>query len=127
MERQNISSGGKWEDQVGYSRAVKKGNMIFVAGTTAHTGTEIIGKNDAYAQAVYILQKIENAIIEADGKMSDIVSTRIYVTDIKNWEAIGRAHGEFFKTIKPAATLVEISSLIEKDLLVEIEAIAMIN
>ena len=127
MERQNISSGSKWEDQVGYSRAVKKGKMIFVAGTTAHSGTEIIGKNDAYAQSIYILHKIENALAEAGGKMSDVVSTRIYVTDIKNWEDIGRAHGEFFKKIKPAATMVEISSLIEKELLVEIEAIAMIN
>ncbi len=127
MKRQNISSGGKWEYQVGYSRAVRKGNMIFVAGTTAHSGTEIIGENDAYAQTIYILQIIEKAIIEAGGQMSDVVCTRIYVTDIKNWTDIGKAHGEFFRNIKPAATMIEISSLIEKELLVEIEAIAMIN
>ncbi len=125
MERKNISSGGKWEDIVGYSRAVRKGNMIFVAGTTAHSVDGVICKKDAYAQTVFTLKKIEKAIIEAGAQLSDIVSTRIYVTNISDWEEIGRAHGEFFNKIKPAATMVEVSKLIEPELLVEIEAIAM--
>ena len=127
MERLNISSGGKWDDIVGYSRAVKKGNMIFVAGTTAHGDEGAVGKNDAYAQSVYILKKIEKAIIKAGGKMTDVVSTRMFVTNISDWEKVGRAHGEFFKNIKPAATMVEVSKLIDPELLVEIEAVAMIG
>ncbi len=127
MERKNISSGGKWEDIVGYSRAVRKGNMIFVAGTTAHSEKGVIAENDAYAQTIFILKKIESTIIEAGGQLSDVVSTRMFVTNISNWEDIGRAHGEFFSKIKPAATMVEVSKLIEPELLVEIEAIAMIN
>jgi enamine deaminase RidA (YjgF/YER057c/UK114 family) len=127
MERKNISSGGKWEDLVGYSRAVRKGNMIFVAGTTAHSEDAVVGKKDAYAQTIFILKRIEDAIIEAGGKLSDVVSTRIFVTNISDWEDIGRAHGEFFSKIKPAATMVEVSKLIDPELLVEIEAVAMIN
>lgn len=126
MDRVNISSGGKWEDTVGYSRAVKKGNMIFVAGTTAHGDKGVIGKNDAYTQTFYILKKIEESITEAGGKLSDVVSTRMFVTDIANWETVGRAHGEFFKSIKPIATMVEVSKLIDPELLVEIEAVAML-
>ena len=103
MKRKNISSGGKWEDIVGYSRAVRKSNMIFVAGTTAHAEEGVIGKDDAYLQTTYILKKIEKSIIEAGGQLSDVVSTRMYVTNIANWENIGRAHGEFFRNIKIGA------------------------
>lgn len=126
MHRKNISSGGKWEDVVGYSRAVKVGNMVFVAGTTAHSIDGVIGENDAYTQSIYILKKIEKALTEADASMTDVVQTRIYVKNIsQNSEAVGRAHGEFFKNIKPASTMIEVSSLIEPNLLVEIELIAI--
>lgn len=125
MDRVNISSDGKWEDIVGYSRAVKKGNMVFITGTTAHGETGVMGRNDAYIQTVYILKKIEKAINEAGGKISDVVSTRIFVTNMSDWEEVGRAHGDFFKSIKPAATMVEVSRLIDPELLVEIEAVAM--
>lgn len=126
MQRKNISSGGKWEDVVGYSRAVKVGNMVFVAGTTAHSIDRVIGKNDAYTQSIYILKKIEKALTEADANICDVVQTRIYVKNIsQNSEAVGRAHGEFFKNIKPASTMIEVSSLIEPNLLVEIELIAI--
>lgn len=126
MHRKNISSGGKWEDVIGYSRAVKVGNMVFVAGTTAHSIDGVIGKNDAYTQSIYILKKIEKALTEADANICDVVQTRIYVKNIsQNSEAVGRAHGEFFKNIKPASTMIEVSSLIEPNLLVEIELIAI--
>ena len=127
MKRKNIPSGGKWEDIVGYSRAVRVGNMIFVAGTTAHSDVSIIGINDPYTQSMYILNKIESAIKDAGGQLKDVVSTRMFVTNISNWEEIGRAHGEFFKNIKPVATMVEVSSLIDPGLLVEIEAIAVVQ
>jgi len=127
MNRKNISSGGKWEDIVGYSRAVRTGNMIFVAGTTSQSDNSIVGINDPYTQSIYILKKIEAAIKEAGGQLKDIVSTRIFVTNISNREEIGRAHGEFFKDIKPVATMVEVSSLINPGLLVELEAIAMVQ
>ncbi|PKP33673.1 MAG: hypothetical protein CVU00_10435 [Bacteroidetes bacterium HGW-Bacteroidetes-17] len=126
MDRLNIASGGKWEDIVGYSRAVRAGNMIFVAGTTAYSDNGIVGINDPYTQAVYIFKKIESAINEAGGQLKDVVSTRMFVTDISNWEEVGKAHGEFFKDIKPVATMVEVSSLIDPGLLVEIEAIAVV-
>jgi len=127
MDRKNISSGGKWENIVGYSRAVRAGNMIFVAGTTAHSDNGIVGVNDPYTQSIYILKRIEAAINEAGGRLKDVVSTRMFVTDISNWEEIGRAHGEFFKDIKPVATMVEVSALIDPGLLVEIEAIAVVQ
>lgn len=127
MIRKNISSGGKWEDIVGYLRAVRTGSMIFVAGTTAHSDNGIVGINDPYAQTVYILKRIEIAIKEAGGQLKDVVSTRMFVTNISNWEEVGRAHGEFFKDIKPVATMVEVSSLIDPGLLVEIEAIAVVQ
>ncbi len=128
MQRKNISSGGKWEDIVGYSRAVKVGNMVFVAGTTAHSVKGVIGKDDAYAQSIYILKKIEKALTEADASMKDVVQTRIYIVNIlENGDLAGKAHGEFFKEIKPACTMVEVSSLVDSELLIEIEVTAIIN
>ncbi len=122
-----ISSGTKWEDVVGYSRAVRTANIIEVAGTTAVDGEIIIGKNDMYAQAKFIFQKIEKALNEAGGSLEDVVRTRMYVTDISKWEEAGNAHGEIFKTIKPASTMIEVKSLIHPDLLIEIEATAILS
>lgn len=126
MKRQNISSGAVWEDLIGYSRAVRIGNVVEVAGTTATDGDQVIGIGDAYEQTRYILQKIERALQEAGAKMEDVIRTRMYVTDISQWEAVGRAHGEFFREIKPASTMVEVKALINPELLVEIEATAII-
>lgn len=126
-QRQNISSGASWEDIVGYSRAVRVGNIIEVAGTTAVDGETIIGEGDAYAQTVFILNKIKTAIEAAGGDVKDVVRTRMFVTDISKWEAIGKAHGTFFKTIKPVATMVEVSGLIDDRLLIEIEATAILS
>ncbi len=124
--RKNISSGSPWEDIIGYSRAVRIGNMIEVAGTTAMDGDTLIGKNDVYAQTVYIFQKIEKALQEAGATLNDVVRTRMFVTDISQWEQIGMAHGEFFKTIKPVATMVEVKALINEELLIEIEVSAIL-
>jgi enamine deaminase RidA (YjgF/YER057c/UK114 family) len=126
-ERKNISSGAKWENIVGYSRAVRVGNIIEVAGTTSVDGDKVIGKGNLYEQTQFILHKIEKALDEAGASMSDVVRTRMYVTDIRNWEDAGRAHGEFFRDIKPASTLVEVSDLIHPDLLIEIEVTAIVN
>lgn len=125
--RINISSGAKWEDIVGYSRAVRIGNVIEVAGTTA-VGADgsVIGPGDPYLQTKFILSKIEKALNEAGAAMSDVIRTRMYVTDISAWEEIGRAHGEFFRAVRPAATMVEVSALISPDLLVEIEVTAVL-
>ncbi|MBB6612747.1 RidA family protein [Pontibacter sp. Tf4] len=127
MKRQNISSGAMWEDIVGYSRAVRVGNVIEVAGTTATDGDQIIGKGNAYEQTKFILQKIVKALEEAGATMEDVVRTRMFVTDITRWEEIGRAHGEVFRTIKPAATMVQVSALINPELLVEIEVTALLS
>ncbi|WP_242916130.1 RidA family protein [Pontibacter liquoris] len=127
MIRQNISSGAVWEDLVGYSRAVRIGNIVEVAGTTATEGDEVIGKGDAYAQTTYALQKIEKALLQAGATLQDVIRTRIFVTDISQWEAVGRAHGEVFQSIKPATTMVQVSALINPELLVEIEATAIIG
>jgi enamine deaminase RidA (YjgF/YER057c/UK114 family) len=126
-KRINISSGAKWEDIVGYSRAVKSGNIIEVSGTTAVDGEKVIAPGDAYEQTRFILAKIENALTEAGASLKDVVRTRMYVTDISRWDEIGKAHSEFFRDVKPASTMVEVKSLISKELLVEIEATAIIS
>lgn len=125
--RKNISSGAKWEDIVGYSRAVRIGNIIEVAGTTAVDGEKIIGENDAYAQTKFVFQKIEKALKDAGAEMKDVVRTRMFVTDISKWEEIGKAHGEVFKDIKPASTMVEVKALINPLMLVEIEVTAIVE
>ncbi len=125
FHRINFSSGTQWEKTVGYSRAVRVGNFIRVAGTTAVDGTEIIAPNNPYEQTIFILGKIEQILIQAKATLEHVVATRIYVTNINDWEAIGKAHGEYFANIKPAATMVEVSALIHPDLVVEIEVEAI--
>lgn len=122
-----IGSGAPWESQVGYSRAVRKGNMVWVAGTTATVNDEVVGIGDAYTQAKTCLEIIKKALQEVGAQLKDVVRTRIYVTNIAQWEEIGRAHGEFFREIRPCATLVEVRALIRPEILVEIEAEAFIS
>ena len=127
-KRLNISSGAKWEDVVGYSRAVRVGNVVEVAGTAAvDENGQVVGGNDPYQQTMFILSKIETALRQAGAALDDVVRTRIFVTDIAQWEAVGRAHGMYFKEIKPAATMVEVKALISPELLVEIEATAVLE
>ena len=123
--RQNFSSGAKWEDIVGYSRAVQIGNQLEVSGTVATDDNGVVGKDDFYAQTKFILEKIEKVLHQADFKLQDVIRTRMFVTDISHWEEIGKAHGEFFKNIKPVTSMVEISALIDPDYLVEIEVTAV--
>jgi enamine deaminase RidA (YjgF/YER057c/UK114 family) len=125
--RKCISSGSPWEDVVGYSRAVRAGNIVEVAGTTAMDGDVLIGKGDVYAQTVFIFKKIEKALIEAGAALTDVVRTRMFITDISKWEEAGKAHGEFFRNIKPVSTMVEVSNLIDADLLIEIEVTAILK
>ena len=122
MEIKKISSGVKWEDIVGYSRAVKMGNIVEVAGTIAYDKEgKLVGKDDPYRQTKFIIQKAEKALKKLGCSLNNVIRTRMYVTDISQWEEIGRAHGEFFKNIKPASTMVEVSKLVTSDTIVEME------
>lgn len=127
MTRRNVASGAPWEAAVGYSRAVRVGNLVEVAGTTAvdESGT-VVGVGDPYRQARYALEKIGRALAEAGAGFADVIRTRIFVTDIARWEDVGRAHGEVFGNVRPASTLVQVASLVRPDLLVEIEATAVV-
>lgn len=125
MMRTNYSTGAKWEDIVGYCRAVKIGNTLEVSGTVATDGNQLIAKGDFYGQTKFIIEKIETVLKQAGFELKDVVRTRIFVTDISKWEAVGKAHGEFFKKIKPVTSMVEVSALIDPDYLVEIEVSAV--
>lgn len=127
MKRINIPSGSIYEELVGYSRAVRVGNIIEVAGTTSVKDGKVRGLGEPYYQVKIILKKIEQALIDAGGSLNDVVRTRIYVVDMAIWEDVARAHGEVFGTIRPASTLVQVSSLVEPDMLVEIEATAILG
>ena len=125
--RQQTGSGTPWESLVGYSRAVRAGNLIEVSGTTAMEGDQLVGAGDPYRQTRFILEKIDKALQALGGSLQFVIRTRIFVTDISRWEEVARAHGEVFGSIRPAATLVEVKRLIRDDLLVEIEATAVLQ
>ncbi|MEO7394715.1 MAG: RidA family protein [Chitinophagaceae bacterium] len=127
MQRTNYSSGAKWEDIVGYSRAVKIGNVVEVTGTVAvDENSLLVGKDDAYGQTKYIIEKIENVLQKAGASLKDVIRTRMFVTDISRWEEYGKAHGEFFSAIKPCTSMIEVKGLIAPEYLIEIEATAII-
>ncbi len=127
-KRINISSGAKWEELIGYSRAVRIGNTIEVTGTVAvDSSGNVVGKGNAYEQTKFVLQKIEQVLKQAGATMSDVVRTRMFVTDIRRWEEFGKAHKEFFGTIKPCTSMIEISKLIDTNYLIEIEATAILE
>lgn len=126
--RTNYSSGAKWEDIVGYSRAVKIGNVIEVTGTVAvDENSQLVGKDDAYEQTRFIIKKIEDVLTKAGAALKDVVRTRMFVTDISRWEEYGKAHGEFFSGIRPCTSMIEVKGLIDPDYLIEIEATAIIE
>lgn len=125
IQRKNFSSGAKWEDVVGYSRAVMVGNQLEVSGTVATDESGTVGKGDFYLQTKFILEKIKKVLHQAGFELKDVVRTRIFVTDITKWEEVGKAHGEFFRDIKPATSMVQVSALIDPDFLVEIEVAAI--
>ncbi len=125
--RQNISSNAKWEEMFGYSRAVRIGNLIEVSGTASVDGGRVVGLNDVYVQTKFIIKKIKKALNEAGAKLTDVIRTRIYVTDISLQNEVGRAHAESFKEIKPATSMVEVKALVLPELLVEIEATAFLQ
>ncbi|HVM87373.1 MAG TPA: RidA family protein [Puia sp.] len=128
MERINYSSGAKWEEIVGYSRAVKMGNIIEVTGTVAvDDNNEVIGKDNAYAQTKFVIEKIEKVLERSGASLKDIVRTRMFVTDISRWEEYGKAHGEFFKNIRPCTSMIEVKGLIAPEYLIEIEATAIVD
>lgn len=127
MERTNYSSGAKWEDIIGYSRAVKIGNIVEITGTVAiDENTNLVGGDSAYEQTKFILQKIERILQKAGSSLEHVVRTRMFVTDISRWEEYGKAHGEFFQKIKPATSMIEVKGLIGPEYLIEIEATAII-
>jgi enamine deaminase RidA (YjgF/YER057c/UK114 family) len=127
LERKKVLTGAPWESIVGYCRAIRVGNRIEVAGTTAMKDGEVVGVGNAYEQTRFILQTIEEALKELGSSMSDVVRTRMFVTDISKWEEIGKAHGKFFKEVQPVASMIEVKGLIDPDLLVEIEAEAIVE
>ena len=128
MSRMNYSSGAKWEAIVGYSRAVKVGNVIEVTGTVAvDDNNSLVGGTDAYAQTKFIIQKIEGVLKKAGASLKDVVRTRMFVTDISRWEQYGKAHGEFFKDIRPCTSMIEVKALIAAEYLIEIEATAILS
>lgn len=124
---QKVSSGSPWEDVLGYSRAIRVDNLVEVAGTTAMDGEVLIGKDDVYEQIIFIFKKIEKALLEVGATLKNIIRTRMYLTNIDEWEQVGKAHAHYFSTIKPVATMVQVSKLIYADLLVEIDVTVLID